>query len=134
MKTPYLIIGFINEFPLKSPGIVSGDIPLQKRRERQAVNSTIQGTAADIVKMAMIQVEKMSNEGVMPGGRDTKLLLQIHDELFFETTEEGYIEVSLFLVPFFQNPGSFIVVDRNQCNFVVYRIAEKVITVRWRHT
>ena len=52
--------------------------------ERMAINMPIQGTAADIMKLAMIRVQnRLDAEGLR-----TKMLLQVHDELVFETPEE----------------------------------------------
>ncbi len=48
--------------------------------ERNAVNSPIQGTAADMIKVAMVRVQ----ESLRQGGFKTKMLLQIHDELLFD--------------------------------------------------
>ncbi|MBX2827219.1 MAG: DNA polymerase I, partial [Flavobacteriaceae bacterium] len=48
--------------------------------ERNAVNAPIQGSAADIIKIAMINIHKKLNEG----GFKSKMLLQVHDELVFD--------------------------------------------------
>ena len=54
--------------------------------QRVAINAPIQGTAADIIKKAMVKVHKDLD------GSDTKMLLQVHDELIFETPEAGVAE------------------------------------------
>lgn len=49
--------------------------------ERESVNSVLQGSAADVIKLAMLEIAKNLNE-------DKKLILQIHDELIFEIKDE----------------------------------------------
>jgi DNA polymerase-1 len=61
--------------------------------ERLAVNTVIQGTAADIIKLAMVNSHRALSESDL----DTKLVLQIHDELLFEGPE-GEMEAAAELV------------------------------------
>jgi DNA polymerase-1 len=65
------------------PEIDSSNRTIREGAERTAVNTPVQGTAADIIKLAMIRVH--SKLGEWPGA---KMLLQIHDELVFEVPEE----------------------------------------------
>ncbi|MCF0192617.1 MAG: DNA polymerase I, partial [Prevotella sp.] len=61
------------------PDITSGNATVRSFAERNAVNAPIQGTAADIMKLAMIRVyNRMKAEGLQ-----SKLILQVHDELNF---------------------------------------------------
>jgi DNA polymerase I len=57
--------------------------------ERMAINAPIQGTQADIVKLAMIEIDKLYGDD-----RDINLLLQIHDELIYEVKDSRVKEVS----------------------------------------
>jgi DNA polymerase-1 len=65
------------------PELRSGNPQTRSLGERLAVNTVIQGTAADIIKLAMIRC----SEALRDGGLDTRLVLQIHDELLFEGPE-----------------------------------------------
>src|SRR4029078_6331500 len=66
------------------PELQSGD-PVQRGfGERVAVNSPIQGSAADLIKVAMIDVNNMLHHELP----HTKMILQVHDELIFEVAEE----------------------------------------------
>lgn len=65
------------------PDLKSGKAVLRKFGERVAMNSPIQGTAADIIKIAMINTERALSES----GIDAKLILQVHDELIVESNK-----------------------------------------------
>jgi len=66
------------------PDINSRDVPSRNRAEREAMNSPIQGTAADLMKLAMIKVHSRLHREKM----QTRMLLTVHDELVFEAPEE----------------------------------------------
>ena len=66
------------------PDLKSGKAVLRKFGERVAMNSPLQGTAADIIKIAMINTEKALNES----GIEAKLILQVHDELIVEARND----------------------------------------------
>jgi DNA polymerase-1 len=65
------------------PDINSRDVPSRNRAEREAMNSPIQGTAADLMKLAMIKVHARLEREKMK----TRMLLTVHDELVFEAPE-----------------------------------------------
>lgn len=75
------------------PEIHSKNFNIRSFGERMAMNTPIQGTAADIIKMAMVQVYKRLKDGNF----DSKLILQVHDELIVECPEEELEKVSVIL-------------------------------------
>jgi DNA polymerase-1 len=65
------------------PDIRSRNNQLRQYAERSAINAPMQGTAADIIKRAMIDV----HDWLRPHGKDARLVMQVHDELVLEVRE-----------------------------------------------
>lgn len=65
------------------PDIKSKNVMQRNFAERTAINTPIQGSAADLIKAAMLRI----NEEVMPEFPEAKMILQIHDELLFEVAD-----------------------------------------------
>nr|VFK68159.1 MAG: DNA polymerase I [Candidatus Kentron sp. UNK]VFK73426.1 MAG: DNA polymerase I [Candidatus Kentron sp. UNK] len=70
------------------PDIHSRNAQRRQYAERTAVNAPMQGTAADIIKRAMIRVRDWLAEGRI----DARMIMQVHDELVFEVAEDALIE------------------------------------------
>ena len=75
------------------PELSSSNFMQRAFGERVAMNSPIQGTAADIIKIAMIRV----NEGLKSQGLKSRLILQVHDELLIEAWKEELEQVEALL-------------------------------------
>ncbi|MBX3635544.1 MAG: DNA polymerase I, partial [Rubrivivax sp.] len=65
------------------PEINSGNGPRRAGAERQAINAPMQGTAADLIKLAMIAVQQALDDE----GRATRMIMQVHDELVLEVPD-----------------------------------------------
>jgi DNA polymerase-1 len=65
------------------PEIDSSNRPMRQFAERTAINTPIQGTAADLIKIAMIRIHNRFHRE----GFSTRMILQVHDELVFETPD-----------------------------------------------
>ena len=64
------------------PDLASSNFNLRSAAERTAINTPIQGTAADMIKLAMVRVAELLR------GRRSRMIMQIHDELLFDLHEE----------------------------------------------
>ncbi|MCF5865499.1 DNA polymerase I [Aeromonas veronii] len=76
------------------PDIKSRNAGLRKAAERAAINAPMQGTAADIIKRAMINVDSWIR-GI--GDESIRMLMQVHDELVFEIREEKLEEYTAII-------------------------------------
>ena len=77
------------------PGIKSPLPYIRAMEERMALNAPIQGTSADIIKLAMVKTEeRLKKEGIL---EDTHIILQIHDELLYEI-KEGKIQTAVKII------------------------------------
>ena len=87
------------------PEIAARNPALRQAAERTAVNTPIQGTAADVVKVAMLKVQAaLAREGL-----DARMLLQVHDELVVEAAERSVEKVSELLRREMQGAASLAV-------------------------
>ena len=71
------------------PGINDKNGARRQFSERAAINAPLQGTAADIIKRAMIAIDKALLISPPNGDGDIRMLLQVHDELVFEVKESA---------------------------------------------
>ena len=71
-------------------GINDKNFSVRSFQERAAINAPIQGSAADIIRLAMIKIDKILHEDKT---NNAKMLLQIHDELIFECSKKNEIQI-----------------------------------------
>lgn len=90
-KTGYSVTAFGRRRPI--PELKNSNFMQRSFGERVAMNAPIQGTAADVIKMAMIRVyDRLLNEGL-----EARMILQIHDELLIEAPEREKEKVMAIL-------------------------------------
>jgi DNA polymerase-1 len=75
------------------PDIKSSNRQIKAMAERVAINSPIQGTAADIIKLAMINIQRILKER----GLKSKMVLQVHDELIFDVEPSELEEMKVLV-------------------------------------
>lgn len=95
------------------PDINSANAALRSLAERNAVNAPIQGSAADIIKMAMCGVDRRMTQEVVK----SKMVLQIHDELLVETLENETDKVRQILISEMENIVRLSVPLTVECNY-----------------
>jgi DNA polymerase-1 len=75
------------------PELKNADVNVRQFGERTAMNTPIQGTAADIIKMAMVNIHRKIKEQ----NRRSRLIMQIHDELVFEVPADEIEEMEAMI-------------------------------------
>ena len=104
MLKPTLAEGFI------LPEINSSNGMRRQAAERTAINAPMQGTAADIIKLAMINVDNWLQTNQLK----SRMIMQVHDELVLEVPEDEYKQVVLGVTECMESAASLqvkLVVD-----------------------
>lgn len=112
-KNGYTVTMFGRRRPI--PELASSNFMTRSFGERAAMNAPVQGTAADIIKIAMVRVNRRLKEEHL----QSKLVLQIHDELIIETKKEELEIVQKILVEEMMHAADLTVpllVDANVCD------------------
>ena len=94
------------------PDIRSQNRTIKAVAERGAINTPIQGSAADIIKMAMTDIQKKLDQQEL----NAKMIIQVHDELIFEVSEEALTTVKSLVKDSMENilgPERHLKVDMN---------------------
>ena len=94
------------------PDIKSKNFTVRSLAERNAVNAPIQGSSADIIKLAMINIHRRLKED----GYRSKMVLQIHDELLFDVYEDEREKLMTMVVEEMQNVCKLAVPVIVDCN------------------
>lgn len=124
--------GYVNTIlgrPLYTPEARSNDKYEREGALRAAINAPLQGSSADMTKLAMIEVNKR-----LPHD-SAKMLLQIHDELVFEVDEDKVDEVARIIKESMENVFSKTAADLGYpLNFSVPVVADVEVGTHWGNT
>ena len=71
------------------PGINASNYQVKSEAQRMAINMPVQGTASDIIKVAMIEIQQK----IISLELKTRMILQVHDELVFEAPQNELMEI-----------------------------------------
>ena len=111
---------------LYTPDITHSNQMVRRGAERAAINAPLQGSAADLIKLAMIAVDK-----VLPKDQ-AKMLLQVHDELVFEVDIDKAAEISQLIKDAMQNVLSETAKDMGwEVDFAVPLLVETDSGANW---
>lgn len=111
---------------LYTPDITHSNRMVTQGAERAAINAPLQGSAADLIKLAMIAVDK-----VLPK-EQAKMLLQVHDELVFEVDSDKVDEISKLIINAMQDVLTNTAVEKGwQVDFSVPLLVETDSGQNW---
>ncbi len=111
---------------LYTPDITHSNRMVKQGAERAAINAPLQGSAADLIKLAMIAVDK-----VLPK-EQAKMLLQVHDELVFEVDSDKVNEISKLITDAMQDVLTNTAVEKGwQVDFAVPLLVETDSGQNW---
>ena len=111
---------------LYTPDITHSNRMVKQGAERAAINAPLQGSAADLIKLAMIAVDK-----VLPK-EQAKMLLQVHDELVFEVDSDKVDEISKLITDAMQDVLTTTAVEKGwQVDFAVPLLVETDSGQNW---
>ena len=95
------------------PDINSRNATVRSLAERNAINAPIQGTSADIIKLAMTRVSRRIDEA----GLKSRMVLQVHDELVFDAMEQEAETLKKIVVDEMENVIKLSIPLTVECNY-----------------
>ena len=95
------------------PDLTSTNATVRALAERNAVNAPIQGTSADIIKIAMVEVDRE----MQAQGLKSRMVLQVHDELVFDAVQEEIGTLERMVVEKMQNVIELSIPLTVECNY-----------------